>query len=587
MKRMRYMVGMLLACVLVSCEEKLPEFDITTVTIRAEWQEHDLHLSSGLELAEGIDIKEQGFVLELPVLAGGVWVDYEREQRTVKVPAGESLAYTLLSEGWKEGLTCTAFAYIVTNSGKYRSDKVEITTRPGAPEPVFTQVTHQPSAEGPYYGGGTVIVEGKHFNGNTSGIFVRVGGYHATVVGGSPGRVVARYPVGIYQQAGDYEVKVIYAEKEYTLAQKMVIDGIRILSTEPEHPRHGEPVKMYLENYTPGHIMDVLSGFWNVEIEVMEEGEGYVTFRTPVYPVGRFEVALLGKDAIRSKPHVLEVAPSWEELDLAQAGWPEKSFGYQSSWTHHDGKTYLTDTEHTALMVFDSATLRWKSVAYPDVPNRTEYWMNEQLFGYKNHLYLFVRINQWNTGVVWQYLYRMDVDTCRWELVEEVDPAVLKGDYVRFAVTDEGVAYALREGEKLMEYDLENLTWKESAHSLPHSAVLIGGRGSKVYYRESHIGGMVCGVDLASGAQPERMMPEYSRQFFVLDDDYLYYQREYAFYRMSLSNPGAGEEFLGTLGLPAFEYDWGNGYLLPASGVPCLIWNTPSEGAKLYRYLPE
>ena len=51
---MRYMVGMLLACVLVSCEEKLPEFDITTVTIRAEWQEHDLHLSSGLELADHI-----------------------------------------------------------------------------------------------------------------------------------------------------------------------------------------------------------------------------------------------------------------------------------------------------------------------------------------------------------------------------------------------------------------------------------------------------------------------------------------------------------------------------------------------------
>ena len=587
MKRMRYIVGMLLACVLVSCEEKLSEFDITTVTIRAEWQEHNLHLISDLELAAGIDIKEQGFVLELPVLSGGWWIDYDRELRTVKVPVGESLTYTLLSEGWKEGLTCTAFAYIVTNSGKYRSDKIEITTLSGAPEPVFTKVTQQPSAAGVYYGGGHVIVEGKHFNGNSNGIWVLVGGFHAEVVEGSPGRVVARYPSYTYQQAGDYEVKVIYAEKEYTLAQKMTVDGIRILSTEPEYPRHGDLVKMYIENCAPGNIMDVLSGFWNVEIDVVEEGEGYVTFRTPVYPVGRFEVTLLGKDAIRSKPHVLEMAPSWEELDLAQAGWPGKPFTNQSSWTHHDGKTYLTDTEHTALMVFDSATLGWKSVAYPDIPNRMEYWMNEQLFGYKNHLYLFVCLHKWNSDIVWQYLYRMDVDTCQWELVEEVDPAVLKGDYARFAVTEEGVAYALCEGAKLMEYDLENLTWKESAHSLPHSAVLIGGSGNKVYYRETHIGGMICGVDFASGSQPERIITEYSRQFFVLDDDYLYYQREYAFYRISLSNPGAGEEFLGTLGLPAFEYDWGNGCLLPASEVPCLIWNTPSEGVKFYRYIPE
>jgi hypothetical protein len=88
---------------LASCEEKLPEFEVTTLSVQAEWQGFDLHLSSNMNLASGIEIQEQGFVVELPVnQLHGYWQDSPdtREKRTIRVPLGESLDYTLSSEGW-------------------------------------------------------------------------------------------------------------------------------------------------------------------------------------------------------------------------------------------------------------------------------------------------------------------------------------------------------------------------------------------------------------------------------------------------------------------------------------------------------
>ena len=139
---------------------------------------------------------------------------------------------------------------------------------------------------------------------------------------------------------------------------------------------------------------------------------------------------------IFSKPYRLEVKQFWQEQDLEQAGWPGHSFNVYSVRTYHAGKTYLSNEDHTALMVFDSATKRWKSVAYPDLAHRSEYWSNVQLFGHGDYLYLFVCLKKWNDVVSWQQFYRMHVETETWELYDEVDASVVKGDNLRFAATN-------------------------------------------------------------------------------------------------------------------------------------------------------
>ena len=583
MKRMQYIWSVLLACVLVSCEEKLPEFDVTTLSMKAEWRDANLYLSSDIKLSSGVGIKEQGFVLELPVCSSAGYYGSETEQRTVQIPVGESLEYTLLSEGWKEGLKCTAYAYVKTHIGNFRSGVVEVQTVSNAPQPVFTQVTHTPSAKGAYYGGGTVVIEGKHFNGMPRSAEVRANGLHMEVKEGGPGRIEARYSPYTFQDAGEYELEVTLMGQTYTLEQKMVVEGIRIVSVQPEHPRHGELVKMYLENYTPGHIIGTSSGYWNVDINIQEEAEGYITFRVPEYPVNQFNVRLVDRGGVASIPYALRPALSWEELDLEQSGWTASSLYFAPyATTYHAGKTYQANGEHTALLVFDSATLGWQTIDYPDIPNRANSMQNVKLFGYQDYLYLFASVIDWSTNIRYSYLYRMGIDNGQWELVEEVDNTLLRVENAEFAVTDGGVVYVC-DKYGWMEYDLNSKTWKPSESKLAPSLV-IGGRGNKVY---CVVGDQICWADFTTDAQPVPMTESYPRKNFVLSDDYLYYQKDEGFYRIALDKPDAKEESLGSLAFePPFDV-CGYGLLLPASDVPCLIWQTPMDEVKLYQYIPE
>ena len=607
MRHMRYFWSMLLVWVLASCEEQLPEFEVTTIEVQSAWKGHDLHLSSSMDLATGVKIQEQGFVLEFPVYdIMGNWHDSPdaREKRTFIVPAEEDLSITIPSEGWGEGLICTAYAFIKTNAGNYRSGVAEIETV-SPPEPVFTKVTLIPSDEGPYYGGGDLRIEGQYFNGSLVTVSVRVGGFQMELSEVGSGYIVARYPPYMFNQAGEYEIQVGLANKTYILNQKLEIKAIDILSIVPEHPRHGELVTMYLDNYKPGDILEKSSGYWSVDFDILEEGDGYITFRVPQYPAGKFDIALINQFGIRSKPYTIEVAPTWKEMNLSQIGWTGQEWDVSFNWTYHAGKTYMTTRDHSSLIVFDSATFSFNSVPYPDVPHLsagnpvTNNVQNVRLFGWKNYLYMFVCLYREptsdNASTHWQYLYRMDVQTQQWEFLEEIDESVLVGSNLKIAATDEGVAYAMYEGwdtshfSRLLEYDLVNKVWKQSDKVFSEYGMIVGSRNNKIYYYDWYIDGGIYGVNLGAGTPPEEILPvQYPREFMVVGDAHLYYQKDYAFYRIPLDQPGAEEECLGTLCLEQpFTSDWGYGLIVPGPGAPCLIWKTPNEGVKFYQYMSE
>lgn len=608
MKRcMHYIWSMLLVWVLASCEETLPEFEVTTISVQAKWEGYDLRLTTDMNLASGLEIQEQGFVVELPVYdIFGTWHDHpeSRENRTLQVPVGEDLSLTIPSEGWGEGLTCTVYAYIKTRDGNYRSSIIETNTV-APPAPVFTKVTATADMAGSYYGGGTLLIEGKYFNGTPGVIRVTVDGLDAEVLEVLPGRIVAHYPSNWFNQAGEYIIKVSLGNHTYELEQKLVVEGIEILSVVPEHPRHGELVTLYLDNYVPGTIQSMSTGYWSIESDILEEGDGYITLRVPQYPAGKFNIALINQFGIRSKPYTIEVKPSWKELDLAQIGWTGQPWDVSLSWTYHAGKTYMTTYDHSVLMMFDSATLRYKDVPCPDVPHLVasdpfnNNVQNVQLFGWKNYLYMFVCLYREptmdNSSTHWQYLYRMDVQTEEWEFLEEIEESVLVGSNLKIAATDEGVAYAMYEGwdtshfSRLLEYDLVNKVWKQSEKVFSEYGMMVGSRNNKIYYYDWYIDGGIHGVNLGAGTQPEEILPvQYPRQFMIVGEAHLYYQKEYTLCRIPLDQPGAEEECLGTLCLEQpFTSDWGYGLVLPGPDIPCLIWKTPNEGVKFYQYMPE
>lgn len=608
MKRMRYIWSVMLAMVLLaSCEEKLPEFDVTSIRFEAGWKEADLHLSAKVDYSSGVEIMEQGFVLELPVWHTGFWVDYEgdREVRTIKVPAGAEVTYVLPNEGWDEGLSCNAYAYLKTSAGNFRSDVVELNTM-GPKEAQFTSLTHIPSAEGPWRGGGTLIIEGKNFSALKDNMKVcvvkkvetmGVTTLHIQELSGE--RIVATYPADQIGTVGEYEVQVSIGSRTYVLPQKMVIEGIRIRSVVPERPRHGEPVMMYLDNFTPGDVADILVDR-PIDIEILEENYEGILFRVPEYPSCQYAITLIEKNGVMGDDFMLEVEPSWKELDMAKVGLDAIDIGdkgagfvHRGSHVYYDGKNYVVNARKKLLTVFDTATMKWKQL---DLPAVTQEWFlnNAQMFVCQGYLYMFVCMTTADMAggfERWQYLCRMDLQTEQWEVVEEIDDADLMGERLTFAVTEDGIVYAAENNEytnqyRLMEYRCSDGTWKESDHQLPAFAKLMGAYGNTLYYQNDS---GIYAYTVGSGNQPVRITPSLTVWSFpVMADNFLYYIDEYTFcrVRMDVSEPKVERLGVPFVGLN-FSSVLGFGMPVHVPEAPCLIWQPTYGDMKFYQYLPK
>lgn len=584
---MQYIWSILLAMVLlVSCEETLPKFEVTTIKVKAEWKNADLYLTTDMDLASGVEVLEQGFVLGLPVYNYS-WTDNPDwlEKRTVTVPVGTT-AYTFPSEGWAEGLNCTVYAYVKTNSGNYRSWPLELKT-PEPPAPKFVNVTLEPGINGPWYGGGTLIIEGENFYGNIGNVSVYVENYELEIAEGGSGRIIAKLPGFMFNHVGEYAVKVKISGHEYALTQKMVIDGIRILSVEPEHPRHGELVKMNIQKPVPGSILEIATDIWQVKPEVLEETDEYIIFRMPEYPAEKFEFSLADQFAVWSKPFTVEVGSSWKELELDPAIWNGQSLDV-NTLTYHAGKTYISNADHTALMVFDPATTAWQKVPYPDIPSGNQWFHQVKMCGWNDYLYLYVcniRDASMEGGFMnWQYLYRLDLNNGQWTLVGKHEDAEPIYKDVDLTATEEGVLYITENGHNpdyymtLMEYHLTDKTWKESDYDLPSGVDLIGSRGNVVYYQA---GGDFYAVNIGEGSQAELVldMPVWVH-YPVVSDEYLYYSiDESVICRVRLGVPGAEEE---RLGVPNAE---GTRLILPDAEQPCCIVQDAYGSMKFYQYI--
>ncbi len=157
-----YNIGIIsLLIVLTSaCKEELPTLYNANLTIKTSWIEHSFHLSADIEKSSNLKILEQGFIVDLPKYTNNEWYDYgsEMERRTIIIKNDE-LFETTLTDQWEKDLRCYAYAYIKTNAGKFRSERIEMTT--GVPPiPEIHYITNIPSRDGIYKGGGTLIIDG-------------------------------------------------------------------------------------------------------------------------------------------------------------------------------------------------------------------------------------------------------------------------------------------------------------------------------------------------------------------------------------------------------------------------------------------
>lgn len=606
MKTMRYIWNIVAALLLAACEESLPAFDVSAVTIEAEWKEGDLHLSSSVDVASGNAVIEQGFVLELPVFWLDNWRDYpgEREKRTIRVESASQVSCVLQSEGWDPGLACTAYAYVKTSAGNFRSGVIEFKTV-GIVEPVFTDVTHLPSEQGPYYGGGTVIVEGSHFIAKPENVKVfmqkDLQGYLKTVELEieelTTERIVAHYPAGEWGHVGEYDVKVVFGTNTFVVKQKVVMEGINILSVEPERPHAGEVVKMYLENFTPGSIRYFTTNVMGVDLEILEETDSYITFRAPEYPADSFTIELVDQRNVRSEPFVMQMAPLWEKMDLAQVGLEgqtlEQNFMntlvHGNDYTWHDNRTFILDYKRSRMLVFDGAAVRWSEIALPDIPHREWILADSQLFGHGDCLYMYVKIIFPGDleRIVWQYLYCLDLPTGQWRLVEELDNDLLSGEDISMAAVEDGVVYASIRSNSLMEYHLADGVWKDSGLDLPPLYSFLGSEGHCLFYHDEGGGSDVYGVDVRDG-QPWRVMKGYyhPKKNRLVANGYFYYQEDAALYRVPLHTPDAELERLGVpfLDIPAYRLEYGFGVFVPSLEALYFIWQIPGDEVRFYRY---
>lgn len=609
MKTMRYIWNIVAALLLVACEENLTAFDVSAVTIEAEWKEGDLHLSSSVDVASGNTVVEQGFVLELPVFGWSGWRDSSnaREKRTIRVESASQVSYVLQYEGWDPGLECTAYAYVKTSAGNFRSRMIKFNTVEIV-EPVITNITHRPSEQGPFRGGGTVIVEGSRFVGKAGivKVFMQkyLHGYLSTfeleIEELTTERIVAHYPGGQWGYVGEYEVKLVIGTNTFVANQKMVIEGINILSIEPERPHAGEVVKMYLENFTPGSIRYLKINVLGLDLEILEETDSYITFRAPEYPADSFTVELCDQRNLWSEPFVMQLAPLWEEMDLAQVGLESETLGqnfmntlvHGNDYTWHDNKTFILDYNRSRMLVFDGAAVRWSEIALPDIHNSEWILADSQLFGHGDCLYMYVKIifpgNQEHPErIIWQYLYCLDLPTGQWRLVEELDNDLLSGEDISMAAVQDGVVYASVQSNSLMEYHLADGVWKDSALDLPPLYSFLGSEGHCLFYHGKGGDNGVYGVDVRGG-QPWRVMEGYyyPKKNRLVANGYFYYQENAALYRVPLYTPDAELERLGVpfLGIPAYQLENGFGVFVPSSEALYFIWQVPGDELRFYRY---
>ena len=354
---------------------------------------------------------------------------------------------------------------------------------------------------------------------------------------------------------------------------------------------------MYLDNFTPGDVADILVDRL-VDIEVLEESHEGILFRVPEYPSCEYEITLKERNGVLGEAYKLIVEPSWKTLDMAQVGLDVidtgdryGSFDLPGSCLYHDGKTYVMNRRKKLLTVFDTATMQWERL---DLPSVIGDWAvnNAQMFVGQGYLYMFV-CNSTHVGVDYvrrQYLCRMDLQTEQWEVLEEIAITDLMGEWLTFAATDDGVVYASEKNQytnqyRLMEYHCSDGTWKESDLGLPRFAMLMGAYGNTLYYQSEGIYAYTIG----SGEQAVQITPQLNyRSYPVVADNFLYYIDGYTFCRVRMD---VSEPKVERLGVPfvGLNFSSGLGFGMPVHvpEAPCLIWQPTYGDMKFYQYLPK
>jgi len=595
MKRTLYFVNIgiiSLFIILSACKEELPHS--AYLTIESNWIDHSFHLSADIKKSSELKILEQGFIVDLPKYTNNKWYDYgsEMERHTIIIK-NDKLFETTLKGQWEKGLRCHAYAYIKTNIGNFRSEGIDMITGI-PPTPEIHSITNIPSKDGIYKGGGILIIDGMNFpQPNLINIYIqkqydpneycKIKNIQVT-----PTQIKAHYSSGNWNTVGEYNIKIHMGDHTFFPKEKIEVNGIKILSINPENPKHYQNATLQLENF---HANEYYNIFAFQNIEVIEAKDNYLTIKIPGKPIKEFELRISNKYDIYSKPFTIKIAPSWENIRIngIQLGDVFRWDIFSNYACYYKGKTYLIDLDAQKLISFAPQTETWEEFPLPDIPNRefpSTHVTGFNMFGYKNYIYIFIAITRNGDRQYdyarWNYLYRIDMNTSQWERLKDIDNSI---NEFTTALTNNGIVYAWT-GEKMMEYYPETDTWVNNKLLLPHWSTIIGSLDEYIYY---HYDNIIFRINPQEDKEPEVMMPyTWPKNHLMMADKYIYYLNEYVCCRKIIDNPQSEIE---TMGAP---YDIINNLsseciFIHSEDKPYILWkdNDKYKNAHFFRYIKD
>ncbi|WP_294605709.1 IPT/TIG domain-containing protein [uncultured Bacteroides sp.] len=560
-----------------SCgDAELALFDAAKVKIKAEWKDYSFHFSADVESSGNLKIEERGFVQVIPAHYEDMGSCPEQTE-TLIIPLTGDFSYQTEKDNLMNGLECRVYAYVKTNFGNFRSE-MAVLKIPNQSQPQITSVHHVPLPEGPYWGGGTVYIDGTGFSNIKKRIVVSIKtvgdlwnppqSIYLDVQEVSFTRIVATYPSNKWNLVGDFPLTVFVGNYENKAVGTFKVEGVILENISPSVLRYGEKAMIQMSGFSPDNDFQLATyapGDYKI-VSTSEQGVELQVFPNHYDSNSDREYQLFYYDkntnmySTRLSFHV--PASKWVERNSFEMLSPNA--GQYNCF--YQGKGYFYDTDNffnsdnNKLKVYDLETFSWEY--YPLMDNEHNYGTNEyaNLFAHEGYIYLSIKRRRYNeeTGTVlsWQCFYRFNVNTHQWEQLKNIaDNAedCMNIDAVWF---DGQQLYMHSDKPFLWKYNPTTDSWQKTTIHFPADFIFAGEHNSYIYYQteDTHI------------YRFKKEQPEKVEYFGTLElpvskeaavcGNYIYYRHKIGVFRIPLSQPIGGEmlevESLGAM--DAFYY---------------------------------
>ncbi|MDR0976533.1 MAG: hypothetical protein LBL78_02090 [Prevotellaceae bacterium] len=267
---------------------------------------------------------------------------------------------------------------------------------------------------------------------------------------------------------GTYEVFVSFDGTLYNVPGQVVLDGVKIVLHEPEHPRYGDEVTLHLEGFDPAKPVLLMNQYIYGEFNLFQEYEivevGTDMIRVRLYPRNFHMLSLYQEGSVLSLPYTIYFAPKPWAIETTT---PVDNMYAPHNPCVLDGVIYLAADDGVAertLYGFDTRAHRW--TAYPFPKTSSEYFINivpPTLVARGEHVYVSWEEYQGETNTTVGRYYRLHPSTAQWEALTAPARCYFSGSA---AGTDGTLYYQDRDGT-LTSYDTASDRWSAPGEKLP------------------------------------------------------------------------------------------------------------------------